>query len=166
MTSPSPAAATARPVRTRPAEPGDARALWQLMHELAVFEGYAAQFKVTERDVLERGLGPPATRQFSAIVAESPAGELAGYAVIYAIPFTYDLRPTLVLKELFVVEGRRSAGAGTALMAAVLSHARATGCGRLRWQVLPANRRAQAFYRGFGGAPDCQWDSWILEVDA
>jgi GNAT superfamily N-acetyltransferase len=160
------ASATARPVRARHAEPGDARALWQLMQQLAGFEGYAAQFKVTERDVLERGLGPAATRQFTAIVAEVPSGELVGHAVTYAIPFTYDLRPTLVLKELFVIEARRSTGAGTALMQAVLSQAHATSCGRLRWQVLPSNRRAQAFYRRFGGAPDGQWDSWILEIDA
>ncbi|MBC7974380.1 MAG: GNAT family N-acetyltransferase, partial [Myxococcales bacterium] len=83
-------------------------------------------------------------------------------AVVYAIPFTYDLRPTLVLKELFVAEPTRATGIGRALMTAVLAHARTTGCGRLQWDVLPDNHRAKAFYRRFGGQPDAAWERWIL----
>lgn len=150
-------------IRTRYADARDATALWRLMHELAVFEGYAAQFLVTERDLLERGLAPGAPRQFTAIVSESANGDLVGYAVLYEVPFTYDLRPTLVLKELYVAEANRSSGVGGALMNAVLEHAGATGCGRLRWQVLPTNERAKAFYRRFGGRPDAQWESWVRE---
>jgi GNAT superfamily N-acetyltransferase len=148
----------------RSAGPADARQLLALMCQLARFEGYAANFAVTERDLVERGLGPVASPQFTAFVAEDADGALRGYAVVYAIPFTYDLRPTLVLKELFVDAQRRGTGAGTALMAAVIEHARTTGCGRLKWDVLPDNERAKAFYRRFGGGPDAAWEHWILRL--
>jgi len=185
---------------TRYAVAADAGPLLRLMRELAVFEGYADQFRVTERDLIERGLGnrrpkgrrflvdrlageerrlrlvrsrsprgarlsPGPAAQLTAIVTDGAVGELAGYAVVYEIPFTYDLRPTLVLKELFVVATARSLGLGGVLMTAVLAHARARGCARLQWDVLPDNLRAQAFYRRFGGRPDVAWQRWCLSPD-
>jgi len=41
----------------------DAPALLALMRELARFEGYLDQFRVSENDLLERGLGEGSTRQ-------------------------------------------------------------------------------------------------------
>jgi len=148
----------------RTASPADAGALLQLMKRLAVFEGYAAQFAVTEHDLIERGLGAPAA-QFTAIVAEHAPGQLRGYAVVCTLPFTYDLRPTLILKELFVDDDARGGGIGAALMAAVIAHAHGFGCGRLKWDVLPGNTRAQSFYRRHGGAPDAGWEAWIQRLD-
>jgi GNAT superfamily N-acetyltransferase len=152
-------------VVTRYATAGDASALLQLMMRLASFEGYAAQFTVTERDLVERGLGRASAAQFTAIVAEDSPGQLRGYAVVQELAFTYDLRPTLILKELFVDDSHRGGGVGSAIMAAVLAHARGAGCGRLRWDVLPGNERARAFYRRLGGGPNSAWESWILRLD-
>ncbi len=45
-------------------------------------------------------------------------------AVFYLLPFTYDLRPTLVLKELYVDAPYRDRGVGEQLMAAVAQSAR------------------------------------------
>ena len=86
---------------------------------------------------------------------------LFGYAVVYLVPYTFDLRPSLVLKELYVGPTLRGTGIGHALMAAVLACAQERGCARLKWDVLPGNTRAQAFYRSVGGAPDSAWESWI-----
>jgi len=147
----------------RTAVAADAGALLPLMKRLAVFEGYAAQFAVTEHDLIERGLGAPSA-QFTAIVAEHAPGRLRGYAVVCVLPFTYDLRPTLILKELFVDDSGRSRGAGAAIMAAVVAHARGLGCGRLKWDVLPGNARAKSFYRRLGGQPDMAWEGWILPL--
>jgi GNAT superfamily N-acetyltransferase len=73
-------------------------------------------------------------------------------------------RPTWVLKELFVAEDGRGRQVGTALMEAVIAQARARGCGRLQWLVLPRNERAKQFYRRFGGKVDADWESWVLPL--
>lgn len=149
----------------------DVTPLLNLMKQLALFEGYADQFKVTERDLLERGLAPISSgrmsAQFTAIVVERDAIEgptLLGYAVVYEIPFAFDLRPTIVLKELFVAQGSRCNGLGGALMQAALDHALARKCGRLKWDVLPNNEPAKAFYRRWGGQPVNDWESWHLAL--
>jgi len=154
---------TAAP-RVRRAGPADAQPLLELMHELARFEGYAEHFKVTAADLLARGLAPAAAPEFVAFVAERAAGGLLGYAVVVETAFTFDLRPTLTLKELYVHEDARGTGAGSALFAQVLAHGRARGAGRLKWDVLPANEPARAFYRRQGGAPDPDWERWLMAL--
>jgi hypothetical protein len=41
---------------------------------------------------------------------------------------------------------------------------RARGAGRLKWDVLPSNEPARAFYRRLGGAPDHDWERWLLPI--
>lgn len=148
----------------RAATPADAGPLLALMRELARFEGYAEYFKVTAADLLARGLAPGAAPEFVAFVAERAGGGLLGYAVVVENAFTFDLRPTLVLKELYVREDARGTGAGSALFDQVLAHGRVRGAGRLKWDVLPANEPARAFYRRAGGAPDTDWERWLLAL--
>lgn len=152
------------PLRIRRATPGDVPVLLALMRELAAFERYLDRFAVTEAELLRRGFPATGEPEFFALVAEDPAGRLVGYAVYHFIPFTYDLRPTLVLKELFVRETVRSAGVGVALLDRLLAVARSHGCGLIKWAVLPENERAKAFYRRWGGSPDPQWEYWRREV--
>lgn len=146
--------------RIRAATPTDVPALLGLMRELAAFERYLEHFAVTEAELQRRGFPATGDPEFGAFVAESPTGGLGGYAVYYLIPFTYDLRPTLVLKELFVRAADRSAGMGMALLEQVNKEARRRGCGQIRWSVLPENDRAKVFYRRWGGGPDAQWEYW------
>ena len=150
--------------RVRPAGPADAGALLALMRELAAFEGYLEHFKVTTSELLARGLAPAGAPEFVAFVAERPGSGPLGYAVVVETAFTFDLRPTLTLKELYVRQDARGAGAGRALFAQVLAHGRARGAGRLKWDVLPANEPARAFYRRAGGAPDTHWEPWLLPL--
>jgi GNAT superfamily N-acetyltransferase len=152
------------PPVVRLAGPADAEPLVALMRELARFEDYEAHFRVTPADLLARGLAPPAAPQFHAFVAERQGSDLLGYAVVLETPFTYDLRPTLTLKELYVRESARGTGAGSALFDRVLAHCRERGAGRLKWDVLPTNEPARAFYRRAGGAPDPEWERWILPL--
>lgn len=148
----------------RHATVADAYHLLQLMKSLAEFEGYALRFKVTEQDLIDRGLAPGGLAQFTAIVAEGDMGELWGYALVCEVPYTLDLRPTFVLKELFVAEPARDHKIGSALMAQVVSHARERCGGLLKWDVLPGNERAKHFYRRWGGRPDSAWEAWTLQL--
>ncbi len=142
----------------------DIPALLSLMRALAVFEGYDQHFAVTADDLFTHGLGPEPL--FGAKVAVSASGDLMGIAVHHTIRWTYDRRPTLVLKELYVSEGWRGAGVGQALMRAVASHARAIGAPRLHWLVLPDNQAAMRFYRSLGGEPEAGWQSWRMDQAA
>ncbi len=152
-------------MRVRRATTDDVAPLLDLMRALAVFEGYDAQFRVGAADLLARGLGggsaPP---QFIALVAEDAAGTLCGHAVLVVTPYTYDLRPTVWLKELYVHADHRRRGVAEALLAGVRAEAQALRAGRIRWLVLPDNEPAKRVYRRFGGAPDTAWETWELRL--
>ncbi|MEO0425375.1 MAG: GNAT family N-acetyltransferase [Pseudomonadota bacterium] len=145
--------------------PEDVGEVLELMRELARIEGYLAQLAVTERDLLTHGFGP--VPSFQAFVAQRhPGAALEGLAVTYLIPWTYDLRPTVVLKELVVAPGARGGGVGAALMAEVARYALAREAPRVAWTVLQDNAPAQHFYRQCGAKADALWQNWGLDEEA
>lgn len=145
-------------VTIRLAVPADVALLLPMMRQLAAFEGYLHQFAVCESDLLARAFGPGA--QCTIIVAETAADALCGYAVYLVQPVTYDLRPTLTLKELFVADGRRGQGVAMALLQRLATDGRSLGAGRIDWLVLPSNDAAKRLYRRFGGSVDSDWEHW------
>lgn len=132
------------------------------MRGLARFEGYLESFAVTPRELERRAFGRNA--QCAIEVAENVAtGEILGYAVVLTTPYTYDLKPTLTLKELYVEPDSRGCGVGKALMRAVAARATALSAGRLRWDVLPGNDRAEAFYQSLGGRRVENWIPYVMD---
>ncbi len=87
-----------------------------------------------------------------------------GIAVVDVIPWTYDLKPALALKELFVHPDAPRSGVGTLLMRRVSRHAIEIGAPRLIWSVLKSNRRGAAFYEALGATKDSVWDAWSLDA--
>jgi GNAT superfamily N-acetyltransferase len=142
----------------------DAPQLLSLMRGLARFEGYDDRFAVTVDDLIQRGLSPLQAPQFTAWVAELD-GTLVGYAVVYVIPFTFDLRPSVVLKELFIGEAARGGKFGHGLMDAVIDYTRSINGRMIRWQVLPSNDPAKRFYSQFGARVDNDWENWFIDLD-
>ena len=137
--------------------------LLALMMGLADFEGYIDEFKVTQKDLIENGFGEKAL--FKAFVGHQKNTEnLTAMAVTYMIPWTYDLRPTLVLKELFVSKPGRGHGLGTALMEQVKRHAMSIGAQRIQWTVLSGNNNAEKFYKTIGAEQDRIWLPWKLNL--
>lgn len=134
-----------------------------MMRQLAAFEGYIDQFRITEKDLFERGFAPDRAPEFQSILGVIDNVPVA-YVVTYIVPFTFDLRPTVVLKELFVESYWRNTGMGSALLATVIERARSIEARLLRWQVLPGYEHAKKFYRKFGGCKDEQWDNWVMEL--
>lgn len=142
----------------------DAPQLLLLMRKLAQFEGYDDRFAVTVADLVERGFSSQRPPEFTAWIAELD-GVPVGYAVIYVIPFTFDLRPTVVLKELFIDEAARGRRFGHGLMSAVIEHARSLDARLIRWQVLPDNAAAKSFYRQHRAEADGAWENWFIDLD-
>ena len=149
------------PVNIRAFSDADVPALLTLMKELAAFEDYLDQFVVTEQDLRTRGLR--SDPDFTAFVAEAD-GELVGYAVCYQVGFTFTLKPTVVLKELYVSETARGSGVGKQLFEAIKYHAQNIGAGEIQWLVLPDNGRAKTFYRQHDGKLDTDWERWHLPL--
>jgi diamine N-acetyltransferase len=146
----------------RLARPDDADALIGMMRALAVFEGYLPRFRVTADDLRARAFGPDA--QCGILVAQGDDGGLAGYAVWLVQPFTYDLRPTVILKELFVDTAYRRDGIASHLLARLRCEAERIGAGQIRWLVLPSNDAAKRLYRRFGGSQDTDWEHWRMAL--
>ena len=149
-------------MRVRLAVREDVDRLLEVMRGLARFEEYIDDFAVTRESVLEHGFGDD--RLFTAFVAEQD-DDPVGMAVVYTIPWTYTLRPKVVLKELVVEEAVRNVGAGKALMAAVVSHARSIDAAELIWTVMAGNSAAEGFYRSLGASPDHKWNNWAVSLD-
>lgn len=146
----------------RKAVPNDVAPLLVMMRALAQFESYLDRFTVREHDLLARAFG--ANAQCTILVAETSGGALAGYAVYLVQPFTYDLRPSVTLKELFVADAQRGQGVAMALLQRLASDARAIDAGRIVWLVLPSNAAAKRLYRRFGGSVDTAWEHWQLQL--
>ena len=149
-------------MRVRLAVREDVDRLLEVMRGLARFEEYIDDFAVTRESVLEHGFGDD--RLFTAFVAEQD-DDPVGMAVVYTIPWTYTLRPKVVLKELVVEEAVRNVGAGKALMAAVVSHARSIDAAELIWTVMVGNSAAEGFYRSLGASRDHKWNNWAVSLD-
>lgn len=135
----------------------------QLMKGLAAFEGYLAEFNVTEADLISRGLRE--IPEFFACVAEADDKTILGMAVYYLVPYTYDLQPDMILKELFVADEARGLGVGQALMDMVRTDSLARGCGQIKWLVLKGNEAAKRFYSSLGARENVKWENWYIKLN-
>ncbi len=143
-------------------ETADASQLLSLMKQLAIFEGYIDDFAVTVTDLERFGSAGPQQR-FIAWVAERD-GVLLGMAVTYVVNWTYDMKTTLVLKELYVDSAARGEGVGQSLMRAVFAYGRTIDAGKVAWTVMQGNTKAEAFYAGLGASRDHKWQNWLFDL--
>lgn len=146
----------------RPFTARDIPQLLQLMRGLAEVEDYLNDFNVTDADLHRHGLGPDPL--FHGLVYEMPR-ELAGMAICYLVPWTYSMRPRLVLKELFVAPAYRQKGVATALFQAACNLGRSQGAEALNWTVMQGNTPAEVFYRAQSGVADTKWNNWTIGLD-
>ena len=144
---------------------GDVPALLDLMRGLAKFEGYADKFAVTEEVLIEQGFrrSPP---DFECLVTDGPDGKPVAMLVFYMIPFAFRAKPTLFVKELYVVEARRGNGDGDRLMRAAAAEAVKRGCALMKWQVAGWNAEAARFYKRLGAVADTEWVDYSVSGDA
>ena len=147
----------------RPAVRDDCARLLELMKGLAEFEGYLDDFRVNTADLKNLGFPDDGEPEFHALVAELD-DRLIGMLVYYFIPFTFDLRPSLFIKELFVDPEARDAGAGERLFSAVRDVATNCDCGRIKWDVLHNNEAAKRFYARQGARQDAKWQGFVLDL--
>jgi len=150
------------PILVREAIIEDCNQLLDLMKKLAEFEGYLDEFAVTEANLIERGFRQ---KDFYALVAEVD-DKLIGMLVYYFLPFTYDLKPWLFIKELYVDSEYRGQGTGQLLMKKAARICQQIGASKMRWDVLTSNHKAQHFYQQMGAEKQTNWSSYQLSGPA
>lgn len=155
----------------RPAQPGDERALFELIRALAVYEGLESKVTGSAAQLGEHLFGPrPACEALIAVDALNgaiaPAGGSSGRALGYALYFgtysTFLTCPGLYLEDLFVREELRGQGVGSALLRGVAALAIARGAARLEWSVLDWNTPAIGFYEALGAHRLEEWSMFRL----
>jgi GNAT superfamily N-acetyltransferase len=135
------------------------------MRGLARFEGYLESFAVSRTELVKRAFGPMPECRIE-VAEDRSTGKLCGYSVVLLTRFTYDLKPTLRLKELYVEAGVRRRGVGEALLRAIARYAVSVNAGRLKWDVLPGNIGAERFYRSLGGRRVDEWIAYVMDDPA
>jgi GNAT superfamily N-acetyltransferase len=90
-------------------------------------------------------------------------GEIVGFACLYWHFSSLAAAETVLMNDLFVVEGARGRGVGRALIEASASVARERGAGSLEWATAPDNATAQRLYDSTG-AERSEWIEYELRL--
>ena len=90
-------------------------------------------------------------------------GNLTGYACLYWHFSSLKARESVLMNDLFVVEGGRGRGVGRALIEASAAVARERGAAHLEWATAPDNATAQRLYDSTG-AERSEWVEYELQL--
>jgi GNAT superfamily N-acetyltransferase len=147
-------------LEVRPATPEDMEEVLELIRELAIFEREPDAVELTREDLVRDGFDQ--MPRFNCFVAVAD-GRVQGMALCYP---RYSTWKGLVihLEDLIVTESARGRGFGSALLTAVIRHAREEGARRVSWEVLDWNAPAIEFYEGRGARVLRDWD--VVQLDA
>jgi GNAT superfamily N-acetyltransferase len=136
------------------AEPRDADAVVELVHELAAYERAPDEVKLTS-DKLHTALFGPSPAAFCHVA--EVAGEVVGMALWFVSFSTWVGAHGIYLEDLYVRPEHRRGGLGRALLETLAQVAVERGYGRLEWAVLDWNEPAIAFYQSIGAVAQDEW---------
>jgi GNAT superfamily N-acetyltransferase len=138
-------------IAIRPAVRADAPLLLAFIGKKAEFDratgAFGGAIRTSEAKIAATLFDEP--RFAHALVAEE-GGAALGFALYYFRYSSFAGQPSLWLDDLYVDEAARSRGAGAALLATLVEHARRHACTHLGWTAAVANRRGIAFYERAG----------------
>lgn len=136
----------------------DVDAIYNLIHELAVFERAGHEFINSKENLLKDGFSDKPT--YICFVAEEN-GVVIGMSLCYTRYSTWKGN-VLYLEDLIVTEALRGKGFGKALFEYTIQYAKQNNYARLSWQVLDWNVDAINFYKLFDAEIETGWlNAWI-----
>lgn len=97
------------------------------------------------------------------ILGARRAGRLVGYTCLYWQFSSTPPAETVLLNDLYVLEGERGGGVGRALIEAAAEVARGRGAARLEWVTAPDNHTAQRLYDSLP-TQRSEWVEYELEL--
>ena len=137
----------------REANRNDAKAIHELIVELATFEKAPNEVKVTVEELAEDGFGPDPA--YKCIVAESD-GNVVGFALYYMRYSTWKGR-CVYLEDFLIKKEMRSQGIGDLLFKKILAISENLNVRLITWQVLDWNESAIRFYDKYNAVYDGEW---------
>lgn len=133
----------------RPIEPGDLRAVLDLMREFAVYEKLEQHLEATEERFAAAMFADGAFAEgLIALDGETPVG----YAIYYPNFLTFRGQKGFFLEDLFVSQKHRGGGIGKALLTRIAKIAQDRGLERIDFLVLDWNKTAINFYENLGAS--------------
>jgi GNAT superfamily N-acetyltransferase len=147
----------------RPAAPGDAPVVLDLIRALARYEKLEHEVKATEADIAAALFGP--TPRVFCDLAEAD-GRTVGFALWFYTFSTFVGRHGIYLEDLFVEPALRGRGIGKALLRGLARRCVAEKLGRLEWSVLDWNEPSIQFYRAQGARLLDDWTMCRVDGEA
>ena len=148
----------------RPAAPGDAALIVELIRGLADYERLLDQMETTEERI-RTSLFPDDGRPAAHCVIGEIDGTPAGFALYFFNFSTFLARPGLYLEDLYVKPEFRGQGLGKAQLLHLARVAHERGCGRMEWAVLDWNAPAIEFYERLGARRLTEWQLCRLRAE-
>jgi GNAT superfamily N-acetyltransferase len=146
-------------LRVRNAERRDVAVIASLIRQLSRYEKLEHEVTMNESK-LERALF--GERPYAETILAEEDGEPVGFALFFHNFSTFLAQPGLYLEDLYVLESRRRAGIGKALLTRLAEIAVERNCGRMEWAVLDWNMDAIGFYERLGAKPNSDWTVYRL----
>lgn len=144
----------------RAATPNDLDTIIELIHALADYEREPDAVVLEPEQLRHHLFG--ARPYAEVILAETDAGESAGFALFFHNFSTWEGRPGIWLEDLFVRPELRGHGFGRKLLSELARLAVERGCARLEWSVLDWNEPSIAFYKALGAVPMEEWTTYRM----
>jgi GNAT superfamily N-acetyltransferase len=143
------------------ANPDDSHSLWQLICDLAAFQGHPGAVKTTPQTLRDQlgALQPP----FECLVAESN-NILVGFALFFQSYSTWEGKAGIYLEDLYVCPSTRGLGVGKLLLMKLADLGASRGCARIDWTVLRSNISALDFYEKIGALNLSDWSHFRLPI--
>ncbi|MCX4550028.1 GNAT family N-acetyltransferase [Streptomyces sp. NBC_01387] len=144
----------------RNATPADVPVIHAMVQDLAEYEKALHEVRATEAQLHEALFGErPAAFAF---IAETPDGQVAGFALWFLNFSTWRGVHGIYLEDLYVRPELRGGGYGKALLTELARTCVERGYERLEWSVLNWNEPSITFYEALGARPQDEWTVYRL----
>ena len=139
---------SARAHLIRPAQPGDAAGISELLHGIGWFKAYEGRSIAQNTAAIKELLLDAQTlpERSVLLVAEDAQQRISGYCAVHWLPVAVLQSWEAYVSELFIAEQARGAGLGQQLLDVAVQAARDKNCLRI-WLV--NNRERSSYVRGF-----------------
>lgn len=151
-------------VTIRNAEPKDNKILFQLVYDLAKFQGIQDRLTITEQSLNDLLFAPDAN---SAIVVAVVDKKIVGFTQysIMNINRLYQSTPALYIDEMYVLPEFRNQNIGKKLFHFLQKIAIEKKYNRLEWWVVQGNTQAEDFYLKLNAIAFPEYKVWRLKTE-